>query len=196
MVALLDGDAGGSTDPVPVELLEADRSAAGGLATDGSIRDGKPRTQRSRLVFRAAAAVAALVLAAISARSWAEDRAAAGTANLSVAGTRLHLASFQLPSVEVTLRNGGPRPLLLEGVDAAAGAARPEAGVLPLPVPAGGQVQVRLRFGNRCGTASAAASLAATVRTTSGTRRVLPLALTDPDAVQFLGRAVQAACAS
>jgi len=196
VVALLDGDAAGSTGPVPVELLEADRSAVGGLATDASIRDARPRTQRRRLLVGAAAVVAALVLAATSARTWAADRAAAATANVGVTGTRLHLASFQLPSVEVTLRNRGPRPLLLEGLDAAAGAARPEAGVLPLPVAAGAEVQVRLRFGDRCGSASAPASLAATVRTAAGTQRVLPLALTDSGAVQFLARAVQAACAS
>jgi hypothetical protein len=132
-------------------------------------------------------------------QSWVRDRAAqeqaAGDARVDIADVTLRLSSFQISAVEVALRNEGARALVLEQLTGLAGAVRPRPGVLPVTLPAGKVVSVRLRFGDRCGRGADAGRLDAVVRTQSGRLRALALDVVGDDTeVQYVADTVRAAC--
>jgi len=189
---LTDGVAGDAPDPGDVELLGAHEDAASAAA------GGRFRLRAVGLV---AVALAIGVAAGVRADSWVRDRESRAAldreARVDIADVTLRLSSFQLSALDVALRNEGPRDLVLEQLTGEAGAVRPRPGVLPVTLPAGQVVVVRLRFGDRCGGGGEqdAGRLDAVVGTRSGSSRRLALGVVGDDTeVQYVADTVRAAC--
>lgn len=195
---LTDAAAGDLPDPADVELLDAPPAAPVAAAVRSERRS---LWSRVRLATLLVAVLAVGVAAGVRADSWVRDRQARAEmdreARVEIADVTLRLSSFQLSAVEVALRNDGRRDLVLQQLTGEGGAVRPRPGVLPLTLPSGRVVSLRLRFGDRCarGGTEDAGRFTAVVRTRAGTVRTLSLDVVGDDTeVQYVAQTVRAAC--